>query len=64
MALPGYPVQIQADNHNANDASVDCMCHVFDRQGLVTVFEALCKQYMHVIAWDCDGNVAKEYDNR
>ena len=64
MANPGYPVQIQADNHDANDSQIDCMCHVFDRQGLVTVFEALCKQYLHVIAWDCDGNKAKEYDNR
>ena len=61
---PGYPVQIQASNEQAEDAACACMCHVFDRAGLITVFEALCKTYLHVVAWDCDGNKAKEYDNR
>lgn len=61
---PGYPVQIQADNAEANDSQVACMCHVFDRDGLITLREALQKQYLHVIAWDCDGNKAFEYDNR
>lgn len=61
---PGYPVQIQADNQDAGDSQVSCMCHVFDNWGLITVFEALTKQYLHVIAWDCEGNKTKEYDNR
>lgn len=64
MAFPEYPVQIQADNTDAEDSQIDCMCRVIDQRGLVTVFEALCKQYLHVVAWDCDGNRAKEYDNR
>lgn len=64
MANPGYPVQIQADNAQADDSTVTCMCHVFDRDGLITMFDALSKVYLHVIAWDCDGNKAKEYDNR
>ena len=61
---PGYPVQIQADNHNADDSTVASMCHVFDVQGLITVRTALEKQYLHVIAWDCDGNQLSLYDNR
>jgi hypothetical protein len=61
---PGYPVQVQADNENAEDSAVRAMCMVYDRDGLITVFEALTKAYRHVIAWDCDGNKAKEYDNR
>jgi len=36
-----YPVQIQADNEDANDSQAPCMCHVFDikagNQDLVTV---------------------------
>lgn len=61
---PGYPVQIQADNCDAADSQVDCMCHVFDVRGLITVRDALQKQYLHVIAWDIDGNQVSLYDNR
>ncbi len=56
--------QIQADRYDAADATVSCMCHVFDHAGLETLFNALCKQYLHVIAWDAAGNILREYDNR
>jgi len=59
-----YPIQIQADNENAADAVVACMCHVFDGYGKTTVFNALSKQYRHVVAWDKDGKLVDEYDNR
>lgn len=65
MSLPsGYPVQIQADNVDAADSQVHCMCHVFDVHGLITVRDALQKQYLHVVAWDVDGNQVSLYDNR
>jgi hypothetical protein len=65
MSLPGgYPVQIQADNSDAADSMVACMCHVFDVNGLITVRDALQKQYLHVVAWDVDGNQVSLYDNR
>lgn len=65
MSLPGgYPVQIQADDSNAADSMVACMCHVFDVNGLITIRDALRKQYLHVIAWDVDGNQVSLYDNR
>ena len=59
-----YPVQIQADNENANDSQAPCMCHVFDIKGEITMLAALQKQYLHVIAWDVNGEVRHEYDNR
>lgn len=65
MSLPGgYPVQIQADNFDAADSMVACMCHVFDVNGLITMRDALQKQYLHVVAWDVDGNQVILYDNR
>ena len=64
MAYPGYPVQIQADNVNADDSRADVMCHVFDRKSLRRVFAAMMEVYLHVIAWDCDGNIVEQYDNR
>lgn len=59
-----FPVQLQADNENANDSRVPCMCMVYDVRGLETIFGAVSKQYLNVIAWDCEGNIVKEYDNR
>lgn len=59
-----YPVQIQADNQDAKDSTVPCMCHVFDVQGETMLYQALSKQYLHVVAWDANGNVVYEYDNR
>ena len=59
-----YPVQIQADDIDANDAQVACMCHVFDIRGEVTMLNALQKQYRHVISWNAAGAVLSEYDNR
>ena len=59
-----YPVQIQADNIDANDSMVPCMCHVFDIKGEITIMAALQKQYLHVIAWNVKGEKLGEYDNR
>lgn len=59
-----FPVQIQADNVEANEGQAPCMCHVFDDAGKVCVFQALQAKYLHVIAWDADGNVVDTYDNR
>lgn len=59
-----FPVQIHADNIEANDSMCPVMCHVFDSVGLITIFAALQKQYAHVIAWDVDGEVVEQYDNR
>jgi hypothetical protein len=59
-----FPVHIQADNDEAADGQVPCMCHVFDEKGLVTVCQALQKQYLHVIAWDADGCIVSTYDIR
>ena len=59
-----YPVQIQADNQDANDSHAVALCHVFDIQGELTIINALCKQYMHVISWDAQGEKLSEYDNR
>lgn len=64
MADKLYPVQIQADNLDADDSNAACMCHVFDISGEVTVISALSKVYRHVIAWDAQGNVIYTYDNR
>lgn len=61
---PGYPVQIQADNDNADNSMCACMCHVFDVNGLITIRDALQKQYRHVVAWDANGNTVCLYDNR
>jgi len=62
MAL--YPVQIQADNENARDSFNVTMAHVFDVRSETMVFEALCKQYRHVVSWSVDGEELREYDNR
>jgi hypothetical protein len=59
-----YPVLIQADNEDAADSRVPCMCHVFDNPGAVCVFAALAKQYLHVISWDSLGNKLREHDSR
>ena len=59
-----YPVQIQADNIEANESMAIVMCHVFDIRGEIMVFEALTSKYLHVIAWDNHGNKIREYDNR
>jgi hypothetical protein len=59
-----YPVQIQADNEDANDSHCFCMCHVFDVKAEITIINALQKQYLHVISWDSMGNKLDEYDNR
>jgi hypothetical protein len=59
-----YPVQIQADNIDANDAMAPCMCHVFDIKGEITMLAALQKQYLHVLAWDANGALRHTYDNR
>lgn len=59
-----FPVQIQADDAQADDSQAPCMCHVFDRQGLTTVFNALAARYCHVVAWDADAQVVSVYDNR
>jgi hypothetical protein len=59
-----YPVQIQANNCCADDSHVPCMCHVFDNNGLVTVFNTLCNNYLHVVAWDNNGSLVRYYDNR
>jgi hypothetical protein len=59
-----YPVQMQADKQNANDSCAVAMLHVFDIRGEVLVFEMLTKTYPHVIAWDANGDVLREYDNR
>lgn len=59
-----YPVQMQGDRHDANDSMAECMLHVFDIKGEVMVFEMLSKKYLHVIAWDANGTVLREYDNR
>ena len=59
-----FPIQIQADNAEAEDSLVPATCHVFDMGGFTTVFNALCAQYLHVVAWDADGNKVSEYDNR
>lgn len=59
-----YPIQIQADNQDANDSQCPCMCHVFDIKGETTMLAALQKQYRHVIAWNVKGEKIHEYDNR
>jgi hypothetical protein len=59
-----FPVQIQADNQDANDSYCVCMCHVFDIRSEITILAALQKQYKHVIAWDKNGQVRHTYDNR
>ena len=59
-----YPVQMQGDRFDANDAMAECMLHVFDIKGEVMAFEMLSKKYLHVIAWDASGDVIREYDNR
>lgn len=59
-----FPVQIQADNMQADDAMCPTMCHVFDLKGLITISAALQKQYLHVIAWDAEGEMIQQYDNR
>ena len=59
-----FPVQIQADDMQADDSQALCMCHVFDRQGLTTVFNALAARYCHVVAWDADAQVVSVCDNR
>lgn len=64
MASSIYPVQIQADNQDANDSHCVCMCHVFDVKAEITIINALQKQYKHVISWDNEGNKLHEYDNR
>ena len=65
MSAPNpYPVQIQADNQDANDSQAPCMCHVFDIKAEITMIAALQKQYLHVVAWDVSGNVRHTYDNR
>ena len=61
---PGYPIQIQADNQNAEDSRARAMCQVYDKDGFITVFDALTKSYLHVIAWDSEGKKVKEYNNR
>lgn len=64
MTAYKFPVQIQADNEQADSSLCPCLCHVFDTAGLVTVFNALTDKYQHVIAWDADGEIVQEYDNR
>ena len=59
-----YPVQIQADNMDADDSCCSCMCHVFDIKGEITIINALMREYRHVIAWDKEGKVIYTYDNR
>ena len=59
-----FPVQIQADNQQADDANVTAMCRVYDLAGLSAIFGALCKCYLHVVAWDADGTFVQSYDNR
>ncbi len=59
-----YPVQIQADNQDANDSSAVLMCHVFDVRSEVTLLAALQKQYLHVVAWNVKGELTHKYDNR
>ena len=59
-----YPVQIQADNSDAGESDVVCMCHAFDQAGYVTVFGALARAYLHVIAWSAEGEKLREFDNR
>lgn len=60
-----FPVQIQADKHEANDTR-GCLvlCHVFDHTSQVCLLDVLSKQFAHVAAWDAQGNKIYEYDNR
>lgn len=62
--MENFPIQVQADNDNAQRDNVSCMCHVFDAEGAATIYQALERQYLHVVAWDAFGNLVHEYDNR
>jgi hypothetical protein len=59
-----YPVQIQGDNTDANDSFASCMVHVFSIKDEINAFDALCRAYTHVIAWNASGDVIRTYDNR
>lgn len=59
-----FPVQIQADNTNADRIFCTCMIHAFDYQSETNAINALSKVYSHVVAWDAVGNRVFLYDNR
>lgn len=59
-----YPMQIQASNTNAADAFNVVMLHVFDITSEIRVFDAMTKEFLHVISYDSEGDVVREYDNR
>ena len=59
-----FPIQIQADKSHADDSSAEVMLHVFDSRSFRNVCDTLSRYYLHVIAWDSNGNVVYQYDNR
>lgn len=58
-----YPVQIQFDNVNAEEAEAS-MCQVFDAMSYYKLITQLPNIYLHVVAWDNNGAVVFKYDNR
>lgn len=59
-----YPVEFRASHIDANDVKAPCMCHVFDYGGYIALQHALTRVNLHVIAWDADGEIVFNYDNR
>ena len=60
-----YPIQIQADNQDAEDGThVTVMVHVFDVSSENNMYVLLSKQYLHVVSWDVNANEVYRYDNR
>ena len=39
------------------------MCRTYDRDSFESVFDALCRRYLHVTAYNQNSQVVKEYNN-
>ena len=59
-----FPIQIQADKSHADGTSAEVMLQVFDSASFRKLCDILSRNYLHVIAWDSNGNVVYQYDNR
>jgi len=60
-----FPVSIYMSNQvgDIEAGLAPQMCQVFDVNSEIAVFRALCKQWLHVIAYDADGVVVDRYTN-
>lgn len=59
-----FPLQFQADIINAHDPNASVLCHVFDDRSAKLLFEALQKYFLHVVVYNSEGYLIREYDNR